>query len=57
MSVCFIKQLNVQSEHQSLRCKHLLYFESNWLLEEFPQHVRIKLLLRIILSFVVGRSW
>jgi len=44
MSVCFVKRLNVKSEHHSLRCKHLLYFESNWLIKEFPQHVRIKLL-------------
>jgi len=32
MRVCFVKLLNVRSEHHSLRYKHLLYFESNWLL-------------------------
>jgi len=44
MSVCFVKRLNFQSEHHSLQYKHLLSFESNWLLEEFPQQVRIELL-------------
>jgi len=58
MSVYLPKRLNVQSEHHFLWCKHLLYFESNWLLEKFSQHVRVELrILQIILSLVVGHSW
>jgi len=54
MIVYFVKRLNVQSKHYSLRCKHLLYFKSNWLLEEFSQHIRIELFHLFYVSYCLS---